>query len=246
MNQHTNVKFQVAKNYDEMSLDAAAFLHAAILQKPGLLLCPASGNSPRQTYDLLAARLDSHATSALKVIALDEWVGLSSDDPASGGYQIKSQLIGPLGLKNFFLFRGDAPDAAAEALRAEQYLHQNGPIDLCILGIGANGHLGLNEPADSLSGPAHRSQLAASTQAHQMVAHTEHKPEYGITLGMRDIMLSKKIVLLVNGAHKSAVMADFLTGRISTRLPASFLWLHPDVTCFCDREAVGFEPLSDF
>lgn len=239
MIQHTNVKFQVAKNYDEMSSAAATFLYTAIMQKPGLLLCPASGNSPRQAYDLLAARLGPHTAPALKVIALDEWIGLSPNDPASGGYQITAQLIGPLGLKDFFLFRGDAPDVAAEALRAAQYLQQNGPVDLCVLGIGANGHLGLNEPADVLSGPVHRSKLASSTQAHQMVAHAEHKPEFGITLGMRDIMLSKKIVLLVNGAHKSAVMADFLTGKISTRLPASFLWLHPDVTCFCDRAAVG-------
>jgi len=238
MNHYTNVKIHVSPHYGDMSLAAADFLYREILAKPNLLLCPASGNSPRQTYDTLTGLLQPGQGRRLKVIALDEWEGIAPNDPSSGAYQIKSQLIGPIGVQDYFLFRGDQADPAAEMQRAEQYLRQNGPIDLCVLGIGTNGHLGLNEPAETLSGPVHRSRLAASTQMHQMVAGTAHKPEYGITLGMRDIMLSKKIVLIVNGAHKSAVMAEFLTGKISTRLPASFLWLHPDVTCFCDQAAV--------
>lgn len=222
-----------------MSRAAAAFMYRCIKDSPGLLMCPASGNSPRLAYDQLVDQVrNTRLAHSLKMIALDEWVGLSQDSPHSGGYQLRSQLVGPLGIESAFLFDGNYSDEGAEIRRADDYLRQNGPIDLCILGIGTNGHLGLNEPADFLIPEIHRAGLAESTRGHLMVAGSAFKPEYGITLGMKDILASKKILLLVNGAHKRAVMADFFHRKISTRLPASFLWLHPDVTCFCDREAV--------
>ena len=222
-----------------MNRAAASFIYRCVKDNPGILICPASGSSPRMAYDELAARIrETRLEHSMRMIALDEWVGLSQDDQHSGGYQLKSQLFGPLSIENPFLFNGNYTNEEAEIRRANDFLHQNGPIDLCILGIGTNGHLGLNEPADFLIPEIHRARLAESTRGHLMVAGSVFKPEYGITLGMKDILSSKKILLLVNGEHKRAVMADFFSRKITTQLPASFLWLHPDVTCFCDREAV--------
>lgn len=222
-----------------MSRAAAEAIYTCIQADPGLLICPASGNSPRMTYDLVAGQIRENGLKhALRMIALDEWVGMSQDNPHSSGYQLKAQLSGPLGIEDAFLFDGNYADEATEIRRADDFLLQNGPIDLCILGIGTNGHLGLNEPADFLTPPVHRARLAESTRGHLMVAGSAFKPEYGITLGMKDILASKKILLLVNGTHKRAVMTDFFSRKISTQLPASFLWLHPDVTCLCDRAAV--------
>lgn len=230
---------QVFDQYEEMSLAAAAFINRCVLSKHNLLLCPASGNSPRRSYDALVARMnETRMHHAMRIISLDEWVGIPRSSQHSGGYQLMSQLIGPLGIRDYFLFDGNNADEAAEIGRANGYLEKNGPIDLCILGIGTNGHLGLNEPGEYLQAPVHKAVLAESTRGHLMVADSAYKPEYGITLGMKDILSSKKILLLVNGAHKKAVMTEFLTGKVSTQLPASFLWLHPDVTCMCDREAM--------
>lgn len=233
------MNLQVFDRYEDMSLAAAAFMHRCIMNKPDLLVCPASGNSPRRAYHELAARMnETRLRHAMRVAGLDEWVGISHDDPSGSGYQLRSQLIGPLGIRDYFLFDGKYADEEAELRRAGDYLEKNGPIDLCVLGIGTNGHLGLNEPGECLNASIHKARLAESTRAHPMMAGASFRPEYGITLGMKDILSAGKILLLVSGASKKAVLADFMTRKIRTQLPASFLWLHPDVTYMFDKEAM--------
>jgi len=233
------MNLQVFDRYADMSRAAASFMHRCVMNKPDLLLCPASGNSPRKTYDDLVARMnETRLRHAMRVMGLDEWAGISQDNPSGSGYQLRSQLIEPLGIRDYFLFDGKYAEEEAELRRASDYLEKNGPIDLCVLGIGTNGHLGLNEPGEFLNASIHSARLAESTRGHQMVAGASFRPEYGITLGMKDILSARKILLLVSGAPKKAVLADFMTRKVRTQLPASFLWLHPDLTCMFDREAM--------
>lgn len=235
----STIHFHRSDTYAGMSAAAADFIVQAIRDKPNLLLCPATGNSPKGAYGILVDELrNQQIAHTLRLAGLDEWVGLPAGNPHSSAFQVRQQLIDPLGIQDYFLFDGNYTNEAAELQRAGHYLAANGPIDLCILGIGTNGHLGFNEPGDYLQALPHRAVLAETTRGHQMVAGAAEAPVYGITLGMRDILQAKKILLLVNGEHKRDVMTGLLRQEITPRLPASFLWLHPDVTCFCDAAAM--------
>ncbi|HXD77114.1 MAG TPA: 6-phosphogluconolactonase, partial [Puia sp.] len=125
----------------------------------------------------------------------------------------------------------------AEVGRFKQQLGPSGPIDICILGLGSNGHIAFNEPADALERFVHVAQLSPTSQQHGMVAGMDTAPEFGFTVGMTDIFRSKMILLLVSGASKKAVTARLLSGRVSTNLPASLLWLHGNTVCLLDQNA---------
>ena len=118
-------------------------------------------------------------------------------------------------------------------------LDKEGPIDICVLGLGANGHLALNEPAEQLQPFVHVARLTAESCQHPMLAESAARPSYGLTIGMADILQSRKVLLLVSGVHKREQFQRLLSRQVSTQFPASFLWLHPDVTCLCDRDAKG-------
>ncbi len=233
-------KHHISPTYEAMSEAAAGYLAEVVMAKPSALICAASGNSPRLTYDLFVQKMQMNAAAKqLKVMTLDEWAGVPQTSVASSSYQIQAQLTDPLGLQDTFLFVGDFTSANSEIARANAFLTQHGTIDVCILGVGTNGHLGLNEPAPFLHHSMHVADIADSTRQHGMITDLAQQPTQGITLGLGDIMAAKKILLLVNGAHKRAVMQAFFERKISTALPVSFLWLHPDVTCFCDESACG-------
>uniref|UniRef100_UPI0035937362 6-phosphogluconolactonase n=1 Tax=Pricia sp. TaxID=2268138 RepID=UPI0035937362 len=114
----------------------------------------------------------------------------------------------------------------------------NGPIDICILGLGKNGHIGFNEPAKTLTPFCHVAKLSEKSLQHSMANTMKPKPAYGLTLGMADILRSKKIILLLTGSDKQDIIFKLLSKEITTQLPASFLWLHHDVSCFIDSNAL--------
>ena len=136
-------------------------------------------------------------------------------------------------------FRGDAPDAAAECRRVAAALEAAGPIDLCILGLGLNGHLALNEPAESFDPFCHVATLAEQSRTHPMLAETADPVRQGLTLGLGDILRSHRILLMVSGAAKRMPLARLAARRVTPALPASFLWLHGDAACLCDRDAAA-------
>lgn len=179
----------------------------------------------------------------LRVVKLDEWGSLPMDDPSTCETYLRRHLTGPLGVSDdrHISFQSDAEDPEAECQRVQQELNNQGPIDLCVLGLGLNGHLGLNEPADELNPRVHVARLSEQTLQHPMVRGVQKKQlQYGLTVGMADILQSKKILLLVSGAHKQAAVARLRSSFVSTKFPASFLLLHNNVTCLCDKESAGF------
>ncbi len=114
-----------------------------------------------------------------------------------------------------------------------------------ILGVGVNGHLGLNEPAGELQPGCHVADLAPTTRGHSMLKGAAKDVVQGLTMGIRNILAARQIILLTFGEYKTAPVRDLQSRRVSTHFPASFLWLHSDVTCFCNQDDTPDLPLTD-
>ena len=235
------MRIQVAKDHEEMSRLAAARIAAAIRRKPDLLLGVVTGASPTRTYEHLARMraVEPWLFRRVRVVKLDEWLGLPPRHPASCESYLRERLLRPLRIprSRYQGFQPRPKDAGAECARLARWLERHGPIDVCVLGLGRNGHLLMNEPAAALRSGPHVARLAASTRRHSMLEGLKTLPRLGLTMGMADILQSRAVLLLVSGRQKVAPLRRMLSGRVSTRCPASFLRLHPDVTVYCDRAA---------
>ena len=233
----------VAKNYSEMSRLAGEYIEAEVRTKPDLIICASAGGTPTGVYERMAKRHadDRRLFRKLRVLQIDEWGGLSPKNPATCRMDLVTKLLGPLAIngERFEGFRSDAKDPERDCQRIARWLAQNGPIDICLLGLGLNGHLAMNEPGDEFVPHTHVSTLARSSLNHGMLRSLKRKPRYGLTLGMGDILRSRKLLLVVNGKAKRKVLAKLLEGKVSTHFPASFLWLHSDATIICDRESAN-------
>jgi len=223
----------------ELNEQASETIIYELRQNPGSLICAATGNSPTGVYQKLVDKKEHFDTSELRFIKLDEWYGLGINDEGSCEKYLHEHLFNPLGISHnkYIAFDGKAADPKRELGHVDNYLNEHGPIDLCILGLGQNGHIAFNEPADALQPHAHVAPLSSTSLQHTMIEATGEQIKYGMTLGMTDILQSKKIIMLVNGTHKNAIMQKLMEQKISTQLPASFLWLHANVQCFyCDND----------
>ena len=237
------LKIQVAENYEAMSRQAASRILHALRRKPHLLLCASAGSTPSRAYEVLAAHSarNPRQFSRLRVLQIDEWAGLPRRHPATCAMDLRKKLVNPLRLSpgRFIAFSSDAPQPQHECRRVARWLAYHGPIDLCILGLGGNGHIAMNEPGDALVPHVHLARLATSSRNHSMLKAVAPKPRFGLTLGMGDILRSRRILLLVSGRKKGAVLKRLARPTVTPRFPASLLWLHPDVTVLCDRDAAG-------
>jgi galactosamine-6-phosphate isomerase len=230
----------VLPDYETLSQRAADLVVAGLRANPTALLCLAAGSTPTRTYELLALAGANDPTlfKHCRIIKLDEWGGLPPGDPATCDVQLRTLLVSPLNLTDRYVaFESDPSDPDAEATRVADWLDQNGPIDLAILGLGVNGHLGFTEPAEYLQPFAHIAQLSQASLAHAMLAKSDVRPTYGLTLGMADLIQSRRILLLVSGPTKRDPLARLLSGRITTEFPASMLQMHNDVQLLCDEAA---------
>lgn len=234
-------KIEVAESYEAMSRRAEQLIVTELRRRPTLILCASAGATPRRLYELLARRYQDEPRlfGRLRVLQIDEWGGLSPGNSASCEKDLRTRLLEPLHLSEdrCVRFRSEAADAEAESDRIAGWLFNHGPIDICILGLGLNGHVAMNEPGEALVPHAHVAKLARSSLNHGMLKELARKPRYGLTIGLADILSSRKILLLVNGLRKRAALTRFLQPRVTTRFPASLLWLHPRVTVLCDQEA---------
>jgi len=235
------MRITLCEDYGEMSTRAADLVGEELTKKPGLLLCTATGASPEGLYEMLGTRYrkEPGLFDQLRIIKLDEWGGIPDNHPVSCEHYLKSRLLEPLKIpeERYLGFRSDPKDPEAECQSIRSSLDQQGPIDLCILGLGQNGHLGFNEPASQLEPFCHMARLSEHSLEHSMVASLEIKPRYGLTLGMQEILSSRRIVLMVTGAGKKGMVNRLMEQKISTALPASLLWTHVQVDCFLDRSA---------
>jgi galactosamine-6-phosphate isomerase len=231
----------ILDTYDDISGRAAEIVTGQLRLNPSLLLGAATGNSPTGLYARLAdaARKSPAAFASLRIMKLDEWLGLPMDHPGSCEAYIQSHLLQPLHIAaaRYFTFESDPADPEAECRKITRTLETQGPIDICILGIGTNGHIAFNEPAATLTPHAHVAALAKSSQSHSMVSGSGKHLVSGLTVGMADIFSSRQIILLISGASKREIVRKLMTCAITTDNPASLLWLHPNAICLIDRAA---------
>ncbi len=227
-------------SYAAMSSGGASILIEAIRSKPDMLLCVATGQSPLGLYQELvhASEHEKDLFRRIRIIKLDEWLGLGTHADGTCEQYLMANLINPLAIaeNRYVSFDAETPDPPEECARMQLQLQKYGPIDLCVLGLGKNGHLGFNEPASYLQPHCHLAKLSHSSQQHNMVTGSANTPQYGMTLGMADILASRKIILLVTGEGKEKAKQNLLSGKVNTQCPASFLWLHRDVDCLIENE----------
>ncbi len=228
------------KSVAELNEQASELLVYEFRENPHSLVCAATGNSPTGIYRELVSKQFSIVVENLRFIKLDEWYGLGADDAGSCEYYLRKNLLDPLEVSSdrYITFDGLTDNPEKEFEHVRQYLVHNGPIDLAILGLGTNGHIAFNEPADVLQPQPHLATLSETSLSHSMITGNGNLITHGMTLGLADILQAKKIILPVFGQSKREIMGRLLEGKVSTHLPASLLWLHPDVTCFyCENDS---------
>ena len=212
------LKFHVEKTYESMGKLAADIVIAELRKKPNLLLCASAGSTPTPAYRSLAIRYSRQPKlfKKLRVVQIDEWGGLPWRHPATCEIDLRVKLLEPLRIDSdrFVGFRSDAAKPEAECARMAEWLAANGPIDLCILGLGLNGHVAMNEPRQTSIPHAHVTHVADSSQNHSMLKGLPSKVRYGLTLGLGEILSSKRILLLVSGSRKRAVLRRLLKPRV--------------------------------
>ncbi len=236
------MQLHYCSDYEEMSRSSAITILNSLRKQPKQLLCASTGNSPKKVYKELAKQyqIEPQLFDKLSIIKLDEWGGLPASDPNSCEFYIQEHMNKPLRISEnrFISFHNHSKNPREECDRIHKELLAKGPIDLCILGLGKNGHLGFNEPAEQLEPHSHIAVLTKESLQHQMIHTRLKKPSFGLTLGMADILQSKHIVFLITGQDKKDTIRKFLTKKITSYLPASFLWLHPNTECYIDKEAL--------
>jgi galactosamine-6-phosphate isomerase len=230
-------------NIELISNKASEIIIDELQRRHGMLLCTASGSSPLLTYQLLARKYkeDPGLFGNLRILKLDEWGGIRMDNPQSCEVYLQKNIVQPLHISTdrYIAFNTNPGQPEEECIRIASWLKQNGPIDICVLGLGLNGHIAFNEPADHLQPHCHIISLSEKSLQHSMATRMGEMPAFGITIGMADILQSRKIIMLVTGPGKKEIISKFLSGRITSELPASFLWLHPEVVCMVDNKAIS-------
>jgi glucosamine-6-phosphate deaminase len=208
--------------------------------KPDLMMCLPSGNTPAAIYAEMAgsARAGFVSFAYASVFVLDEFGGLDSDDPGLTRHKLQHQLLDQVNLpRGAFHFLD--PDHADTAQHCKDYDAAIGDgFDLVLVGIGLNGHLGMNEPGSPEDSPTRRAELHAST-VEASARYFAHKnlPRWGLTVGMRAILASKEVWLLANGAAKARIIEQTVRGEIGSSNPASLLRRHPNCSLFVDAGA---------
>ncbi len=239
-----------AKDYEEMSRKAAGIVSAQIIMKPDCVLGLATGSTPLGLYKQLIEwyRNGDLDFSGVRTVNLDEYKGISRENDQSYYYFMHQNLFDHVNIpiENTHLPNGMELDSEKECRRYEELIQSMGSVDLQLLGIGHNGHIGFNEPADAFDKLVHCVNLTQSTiEANKrFFASAEEVPKQAYTMGIQTIMRSKKILIIANGEGKADIVRDAFFGPITPRVPASVLQLHNDVTLVADEAALSKIPAS--
>lgn len=230
------MKLIEVKDYEAMSKQGVDIMIKLIKDKPDAYLCLATGSSPQRMYELLVQEINEQKIdiSQLTFVKLDEWYGVEPNHACTCTTFIKTNVLNKLYMqpKQFLEFQSNTTDIQKEVGRMENLLQEH-PLDMMILGLGMDGHLGLNEPADYLTLPCHESILHPKTKTHEMVKHVQ--VERGMTIGFHGIFTSKNVLMLLTGDHKENAYQAFMSQQISTQVPASLLWLHTNCITIIDH-----------
>ena len=239
------MRVYIGKNYDEMSRIAANVLSAQVTMKPDCVLGLATGSTPIGTYKVLIERCAAGDLdfSQVKSINLDEYVGLSGEHDQSYRYFMNNNLFNHINIDkaNTNVPNGLAEDVDAECERYNNVINTLGPIDIQVLGMGHNGHIGFNEPDDHFPLETHKVDLAQSTidANARFFASADEVPRQALTMGIKTIMQAKKVLVVVSGKDKAEIVKKAFTGPVTPEVPASILQMHSDVILVADEAAAS-------
>ena len=234
------------KDYEQMSRKTANIISAQVILKPDCVLGLATGSTPVGTYKQLIEWYQKKDIDFCEVTTfnLDEYVGLSFDSSQSYHYYMNKTFFSQINvdMKNTHIPDGMNANAAEECRRYDEKIRSCGGIDLQLLGIGLDGHIGFNEPGTSFELGTHCATLTESTirANERFFEKAEDVPKFAYTMGMKSIMQAKKILLIANGENKAEILKEAFLGQITPQVPASILQLHNDVTLIVDEASGKF------
>ena len=236
------MKVVIAKDYDEMSKKAFDVMAEVVKSNPNAVIGLATGSTPIGLYKNMIKDHEENGTSYknVKTVNLDEYAGLDYSSDQSYVYFMRHNLFDhiDIDLQNTNIENGKAVNRAAECERYNKLL-ENMQQDLQVLGIGSNGHIAFNEPGTPFGSVTHIVDLTESTikDNSRLFKNIEDVPRQAFTMGLKNIMNAKKILIMANGANKARAVYGLVAGVVTENLPASILKLHPDCTLVCDNEA---------
>ncbi len=232
----------VVNDYEELSEQGASIIAREIKTNPKAVLGLATGSTPIGTYMKLVRKHKEEGLdfSSVTTFNLDEYYGLAPNHEQSYAYFMRKNLFDHVNIQpqNNYIPNGIAADIIGECKKYDELIEAKGGIDLQLLGIGANGHIGFNEPSEELLIGTHLVDLAENTiKANSRFFHSvEEVPRQAITMGIGSIMKAKKILLLACGENKAKIISKIIDGKCSTKVPASILQVHPQVIIVIDKE----------
>ncbi|MCQ2449688.1 MAG: glucosamine-6-phosphate deaminase [Clostridia bacterium] len=244
-NRKSGVKVFVADNYEDLSVKAAAVMADVIKADPKCILGLATGTSPIGLYNELIRMNQENAISFadVKTYNLDEYYPLAAENDQSYRYFMNEHLFNHVNINiaNTHVLNGLAEDWQKECTDYDLEIEKAGGIDIQLLGIGNNGHIGFNEPGRDFIRGTHRVELTESTITanSRLFNSIDEVPRAALTMGVGNIMAAKKVLLIANGPKKAQAIKDTLEGEITPYCQASLLQLHPDVTFVIDKEAAA-------
>ena len=233
------------KDYADMSRKAANIISAQVIMKPDCVLGLATGSTPIGLYQQLVAWYEKGDLdfSEVRTVNLDEYKGLSRENDQSYYYFMHHNLFDHVNLpaENSHLPNGMELDSDKECRRYSELIRSMGGVDLQLLGIGHNGHIGFNEPGDAFDNDVHCVNMTQSTiEANKrFFASADDVPKQAYTMGIKTIMQAKKILIVASGEDKADIVRDAFFGPITPKVPASVLQLHNDVTLVADEAALS-------
>lgn len=237
------MKIIVTETYEEMSREGAKLFAKTIQDKPACVLGLATGDTPIGLYQCLIEEYKKGALdfSAVRSVNLDEYYPLAPEHDQSYRYFMNHQLFDHVNIDkaNTLVPDGLTEDVEGFCKAYEAKIDDLGGVDIQVLGIGRNGHVGFNEPGEELIPDTHLTDLTAGTiEANsRFFASVNDVPKQALTMGMGSIFKARKIVVMASGKAKAEAVRAMLSGKITTQCPASLLALHTDVTLICDKDA---------
>ncbi len=240
------IKIVILRDYESLSRQAAMLVAKTVRSNPAAVLGLATGSTPLGLYRELIKMMKQGLVnfSMVTTFNLDEYYPITRENPQSYYQFMKRHFWEPAGISadRAHILKGDPDDAVEECLRYEQRIRRAGGIDLQVLGIGINGHIGFNEPGERLQAKTHLVALSGETITanSRFFEKTADVPRMALTMGMGTIMKARRILILAAGANKATAIRDTVRGPLTTSVSASLLQTHPRVTVMVDREAGRF------
>jgi glucosamine-6-phosphate deaminase len=238
------MKLFVSETYEAMSKQAAEAVIQLMQSGRRPVICAASGHSPEGLYREIIDRVRKKQLSVDNwlFLGLDEWVGMNAADEGSCRHHLDLELLGPLQVPEgrICFFDGRAEDLEAQCERIEKFISENGGIDVAVLGLGMNGHIGMNEPGVSVDMRSHVIDLHPITRTvGQKYFKEEKELTKGITLGMATLLEADNLIVVVSGTHKAEITHEMIEGKVSENVPATLLRNHPALKIYLDSDAAS-------